>query len=129
MLKSLWNSQQHLVSDRFQLIVETKKERRKKYEDYPTWAHNCHPPRISQRIRLKSLIFLLEFISGLVNACKSFKLSIPLVVRLEGTNVQEGKRILDESKLPLIFASDLDEAASKAVRADSSSKQKAFAAW
>ncbi|KAI5737683.1 hypothetical protein M8J76_015693 [Diaphorina citri] len=65
---------------------------------------------------------------GLVNACKSFKLSIPLVVRLEGTNVQEGKRILDESKLPLIFASDLDEAASKAVRADNSSKQKAFAA-
>uniref|UniRef100_A0A8D8PWG6 Succinate--CoA ligase [GDP-forming] subunit beta, mitochondrial n=1 Tax=Cacopsylla melanoneura TaxID=428564 RepID=A0A8D8PWG6_9HEMI len=65
---------------------------------------------------------------GLVNACKSFKLSIPLVVRLEGTNVKEGKRILDESKLPLIFASDLDEAASKAVAADSSRAKKAFAA-
>ncbi|KAI3648180.1 hypothetical protein MP228_005357 [Amoeboaphelidium protococcarum] len=59
--------------------------------------------------------------SGIVEAMKDLKKSnmrtIPLVVRLSGTNVQEGKRILAESKLDITSADDLDQAAQKAVKA------------
>lgn len=52
---------------------------------------------------------------GITNACRSINLKLPLVVRLEGTNVDEAKRILLESKLPIVSAKDLDDAAKKAV--------------
>eukprot|EP00127_Corallochytrium_limacisporum_P004067 Clim_evm12s157 gene=Clim_evmTU12s157 len=54
--------------------------------------------------------------NGIVGACKSMDLKIPLIVRLAGTNFKEGQRILDESGLPIITADDLDEAAVKAVQ-------------
>jgi succinyl-CoA synthetase beta subunit len=53
--------------------------------------------------------------NGIVNACRNMSLNIPLVVRLEGTNVTEAKKILAESGLPIRSASDLDDAAKKAV--------------
>ncbi|EGC31536.1 succinate-CoA ligase (GDP-forming) [Dictyostelium purpureum] len=53
--------------------------------------------------------------SGIVNASKQIGLTIPLVVRLEGTNVQLGKQILEKSGLNIITANDLDDAAVKAV--------------
>ena len=52
---------------------------------------------------------------GIVAACKATQLKLPLVVRLEGTNVEAGKQILIDSGLPIINASDLDDAAQKAV--------------
>lgn len=52
---------------------------------------------------------------GIVNAAKNISLKIPLVVRLEGTNVQLGVDILKESGLPITTATDLDDAAKKAV--------------
>jgi succinyl-CoA synthetase beta subunit len=55
--------------------------------------------------------------SGIVNAAKQVDLKVPLVVRLEGTNVEEGKRILSSSNVAIITASDLDDAAVKAVKA------------
>lgn len=55
--------------------------------------------------------------SGIVNAAKEVNLKVPLVVRLEGTNVEEGKRILGSSNVSIITASDLDDAAMKAVQA------------
>lgn len=54
---------------------------------------------------------------GIINAAKTVKLSVPLVVRLEGTNVERGKQLLRESGLALIAADDLADAAQKAVRA------------
>jgi succinyl-CoA synthetase beta subunit len=54
---------------------------------------------------------------GIVNAAKTVKLGVPLVVRLEGTNVEKGKQILKQSGLELIAADDLGDAAQKAVRA------------
>ena len=54
---------------------------------------------------------------GIINAAKSVKLSVPLVVRLEGTNVERGKQLLKESGLALIAADDLADAAQKAVAA------------
>jgi succinyl-CoA synthetase beta subunit len=42
---------------------------------------------------------------------------VPVIVRLAGTNVEEGRKILDESGLALIQADDLDDAAAKAVHA------------
>ena len=42
---------------------------------------------------------------------------MPLVVRLEGTNVEEGKKILSDSGLPILSASDLGDAAEKIVKA------------
>src|SRR5437773_1374159 len=54
---------------------------------------------------------------GIINAAKTVKLSVPLVVRLEGTNVERGKQLLKESGLALIAADDLADAAQKAVGA------------
>lgn len=53
--------------------------------------------------------------NGIVNASLSLKLNVPLIVRLEGTNVNEAKKILSNSGLDIISASDLEEAAQKAV--------------
>jgi succinyl-CoA synthetase beta subunit len=52
---------------------------------------------------------------GIIAAAKEVNLSVPLVVRLEGTNVDEGKRILAESGLPIVAANDLGDAARKIV--------------
>jgi succinyl-CoA synthetase beta subunit len=54
---------------------------------------------------------------GIINAAKTLKLSVPLVVRLEGTNVDAGKQLLAESGLAVITAGDLADAAQKAVKA------------
>ena len=54
---------------------------------------------------------------GIINAAKALKLSVPLVVRLEGTNVEAGKKLLAQSGLSLITADDLADAAQKAVQA------------
>ncbi|MGD8327116.1 MAG: ADP-forming succinate--CoA ligase subunit beta [Sphingomonadales bacterium] len=55
--------------------------------------------------------------SGIVAAAKQVELSVPLVVRLEGTNVEKGKQILADSGLPIIAADDLGDAAKKVVAA------------
>lgn len=55
--------------------------------------------------------------NGVVAACKQVGLKLPLVVRLEGTNVENAVKILADSGLPIISAKNLDEAASKAVAA------------
>jgi succinyl-CoA synthetase beta subunit len=55
--------------------------------------------------------------SGVVAAAKEVHLSVPLVVRLEGTNVDLGKKILADSGLPIISASDMGDAAAKVVAA------------
>lgn len=52
---------------------------------------------------------------GIVAAAREVDLSVPLVVRLEGTNVQQGKDILDNSGLPIVSANDLGDAARKIV--------------
>lgn len=54
---------------------------------------------------------------GVVQAVKNIKLDIPLVVRLSGTNVQKGRKIIQDSNLPIILANSLQEAADKAVAA------------
>ncbi len=54
---------------------------------------------------------------GIINAAKTVKLSVPLIVRLEGTNVELGKKLIAESGLPVITADDLADAAQKAVKA------------
>ena len=52
---------------------------------------------------------------GVVDAAKEINISVPLVVRLAGTNFKEGKKILDNSGLKIISANDLDDAAQKIV--------------
>ncbi len=54
---------------------------------------------------------------GVVKAVKKIDLKLPLVVRLSGTNVEEGRKIIAESGLPIITADTLEEAAQKAVAA------------
>ena len=53
---------------------------------------------------------------GIVAAAKELEISVPLVVRLEGTNVDEGKKILDNSSIEITSANDLDDAAKKIVK-------------
>jgi succinyl-CoA synthetase beta subunit len=54
---------------------------------------------------------------GVINAVKEVDVAVPVIVRLEGTNAEAGRTMLAESGLAIIAASDLDEAASKAVEA------------
>lgn len=54
---------------------------------------------------------------GVVQAFKEVGLKIPLVVRLEGTNVELGKKVFKDSGVPIIVADNLDDAAQKAVKA------------
>ena len=54
---------------------------------------------------------------GVVQAVKEVGLKIPLIVRLEGTNVAAGKKIIENSGLAILSADDLDDAAKKAVKA------------
>ena len=54
---------------------------------------------------------------GVVEAAKQVNLSVPLVVRLAGTNFKEGKEILDKSNLKILSASNLNDAAKKIVEA------------
>jgi len=59
---------------------------------------------------------------GIINAAKTVKLSVPLVVRLEGTNVEAGKKMIADSGLAVIAADDLADAAQKAVKAAAGKK-------
>jgi succinyl-CoA synthetase beta subunit len=54
---------------------------------------------------------------GVIAAVKDVGLQVPLVVRLEGTNVELGKKIIKDSGLNVISADDLDDAAKKIVKA------------
>ena len=54
---------------------------------------------------------------GVVTAARQVSLGVPLVVRLEGTNVELGKKILADSGLPIISAANMAEAAEKVVKA------------
>jgi succinyl-CoA synthetase beta subunit len=54
---------------------------------------------------------------GVIAAVKETGLAVPLVVRLEGTNVDLGRKIIEASRLDVIFAEDLDDAAQKIVDA------------
>jgi succinyl-CoA synthetase beta subunit len=55
--------------------------------------------------------------TGVVEAAKQVKLGVPLVVRMKGTNEDLGKKILAESGLPIIQASNMAEAAQRVVSA------------
>jgi succinyl-CoA synthetase beta subunit len=54
---------------------------------------------------------------GIIAAAREMHITVPLVVRLEGTNVEHGKALLRDSGLAIIPADDLDDAAKKAVKA------------
>lgn len=54
---------------------------------------------------------------GIIEAVQRVKLDVPLVVRLEGTNVETGKEMLRNSGIAIITADDLDDAAKRAVAA------------
>ena len=54
---------------------------------------------------------------GLVTAVKKYRIKHPIVARLNGSNVEEGRRIMEASGLDFILADDLGEAARKAVKA------------
>ncbi|HZO56677.1 MAG TPA: ADP-forming succinate--CoA ligase subunit beta [Bryobacteraceae bacterium] len=60
--------------------------------------------------------------TGVVNAARELQVGIPIVVRMEGTNVQEGKRILKESGLDFIVAEGMKDGAEKVVAAVAGSK-------
>ena len=63
-------------------------------------------------------IMRCDFIAeGIIAAAREVEIGVPLVVRLEGTNVELGRRMLDESGLALITASDMDDGARKAISA------------
>lgn len=63
--------------------------------------------------------------NGVIAAAKQVQLSVPLVVRLEGTNVEKGKEILNTSGLPIIAADNLADAAEKVVKATKEAMDKA----
>jgi len=61
--------------------------------------------------------------SGVVEAAKSTKIQLPIILRLEGTNVEQGREILKQSGLNFIVAETMKDAAEKAVAAASGRRQ------
>ena len=57
--------------------------------------------------------------SGVIEAARQIRLTLPVVVRLEGTNVELGRKMLTEAGLNLISATDMSDAARKVVQAAS----------
>ena len=64
---------------------------------------------------LRNLVVCGQKVRAAASAAKEINLSVPLVVRLAGTNVKSGKKILSESGLKIISASNLSEAAKKII--------------
>ncbi len=60
--------------------------------------------------------------TGVITAARQVDLKVPLVVRLEGTNVEQGRRMLAESGLPIVSGTDLDDAAQKICKAVAGAK-------
>ena len=58
-----------------------------------------------------------EIAAGIIAAVREVGVSVPVVVRLEGTNVEKGRQILEDSDLAIIAAVDLNDAATKVVAA------------
>jgi succinyl-CoA synthetase beta subunit len=54
---------------------------------------------------------------GIINAAQEVDINVPLIVRLEGTNVDKGKQMLQDSDIDVIVANDLNDGARKAVQA------------
>jgi len=54
---------------------------------------------------------------GIIEAYRTFNITLPVVARLEGTNLEEGERLLKESGLPIIRGTDLYDGARRAVEA------------
>ena len=65
----------------------------------------------------KNADFACKHMHTVVEAAKERKINVPLVVRLAGTNFEEGKKILQNSNLKIISADNLDDAAKKIVEA------------
>ncbi|MGH9542709.1 MAG: succinate--CoA ligase subunit beta, partial [Terriglobales bacterium] len=55
--------------------------------------------------------------AGVVEAARAVRLAVPLVIRMEGTNVEQGRKILADSGLPIAVAGSMQEAAEKVVAA------------
>ena len=60
---------------------------------------------------------------GIIDAAKKISMGKPIVIRLQGTNVEEARQLIESSSMRLIVADDLDEAAQKAVRISDIVKQ------
>lgn len=59
---------------------------------------------------------------GIISAASDLQVRVPLIVRMEGTNVEQGKKLFADSPIPIILANDLSDAAEKAVKASLQSK-------
>ncbi|KAB0403554.1 hypothetical protein E2I00_009778 [Balaenoptera physalus] len=89
------------------------------------WCNDFSPSRSTLFLLLRVEAILVNIFGGIVNcaiiangitkACRELELKVPLVVRLEGTNVHEAQNILSNSGLPITSAVDLEDAAKKAV--------------
>ena len=65
-----------------------------------------------------NVVMRCDFIAeGIIEAANEIEMNVPLIVRLAGTNVELGKKMLSESGLDLIPAGDMDDGAKKAIKA------------
>jgi 2-keto-4-pentenoate hydratase/2-oxohepta-3-ene-1,7-dioic acid hydratase in catechol pathway len=75
---------------------------------------------VAQVISTLSSVMTLEpgdvIATGIIEASKSININVPLVIRLEGTNVELGKKILAESNLKITSAQDMEDAAKKVTK-------------
>ena len=83
-----------------------------------SWDADDHHGAVATLVNIFGGIMKCDVIAeGVVAAVQEVGLKVPLVVRLEGTNVELGKKILNESGLAITAADDLDDAAKKIVAA------------
>ena len=65
----------------------------------------------------KGIMNCVTLAAGIIAAAGELQVRVPLIVRMEGTNVEKGKKMLQESDLNIIIANSMDEAAQKVIEA------------
>ena len=80
-------------------------------------AHIICAPILRSKVWICPITFFVHAPAERMNACKAVNLSVPLVVRMKGTNEDLGKKMLKESGLPIISADTMADAAMQIVAA------------
>ena len=104
-----------LVSREVNSVVDEERQIHLLTNEY--WSLAARDPELGARYAERQRALRELIAQALVDASKATSLKVPLVVRLEGTNVEQGKQILADSKLPIISAKNMADAAEKVVKA------------
>lgn len=83
---------------------------------YSFFLYFKYPIKIFRKIILTGIVNCATIANGIIEACKQNPPKHPIVIRLEGTNADQARKILEKSGMPMKIINDADEAAKTAVK-------------